>query len=407
MDLCYLLTCRSVQDSPAFRFWEGIGPSRESLIEQFEHILDSDIAPRDDSVVEPDRLLHLLRQASAYQVEFSRYHPKITPKVTTLLKDFSSFVLPNRLRTDFVGHCENVKCIEFVGEDGTQIASGSSDNSIILWDTDSGSMKYQLNGHRSRIWDIASNRNGDLLISGSADSTVKLWDLKGTLSEGEAYCKSTLQVHSGDVYSVTMHPGGNHVVSGGYDKCVNLLDIRTGMTTKKFSGHDLSVCTTAFNYHGNLIISGSKDSSVRFWDIVSGLCVFNIGSGLGEVTSVAVNSDGNGLLIGCKDNSNRLWDMRMLRSLKRFRGHQNTSKNFIKVGFGPTSSLISSGSEDGIVHIWDIKTGAVVQRLRGHAGIVYSAQWNNRQSLLASCSDDGLVKTWWYDEKLPLFPRRR
>lgn len=27
-DLCYLLTCKSVQDAPSFRTWEDIGPSR-------------------------------------------------------------------------------------------------------------------------------------------------------------------------------------------------------------------------------------------------------------------------------------------------------------------------------------------------------------------------------------------
>eukprot|EP01135_Chromosphaera_perkinsii_P008304 Nk52_evm1s1253 gene=Nk52_evmTU1s1253 len=404
MDLCYLLTCRSVQDSPAFRFWEGIGPSRESLIEQFQHILDSDIAPTDSSHLEPDRLLHLLRQACSYQVEFSRYHPKLSPKINTLLKDFSSFVVPNRVRNNFIGHTANVKCIEFVGEDGLQIASGSSDNTVIVWDTESGKMNHKLSGHRSRIWDLASDRNGDYLVSCSADSTVKLWDLKAARgAQREVHCTSTLQAHTGDVYSVSMHPGSKHVASGGYDKNVNLLDIRSGATLKTFSGHELSVCTTTFNYHGNLIISGSKDSTVKFWDIVSGLCVFTIGSGLGEVTSLAVNKDGNGLLIGCKDNSNRLWDMRMLRSLKRFRGHQNTSKNFIKAGFGPTSSLISSGSEDGIVHIWDVNSGTLVQRLRGHEGIVYSSLWNAKQSLLASCSDDGIIKTWWYDERYPLF----
>lgn len=39
-DLCYLLTCKSVQDAPSFRNWEGIGPSRESLLERFQSMLE-------------------------------------------------------------------------------------------------------------------------------------------------------------------------------------------------------------------------------------------------------------------------------------------------------------------------------------------------------------------------------
>ncbi len=85
----------------------------------------------------------------------------------------------------------------------------------------------------------------------------------------------------------------------------------------------------------------------------------------------------------------------MLRPIKRFKGHQNTCKNFIRAGFAG-DSLVLGGSEDGIVYIWDTMQGNLVEQMSGHGGIVYDAVWNNRQSLLASCSEDGTIKTWWY-----------
>lgn len=77
------------------------------------------------------------------------------------------------------------------------------------------------------------------------------------------------------------------------------------------------------------------------------------------------------------------------------------------------------GSEDGFVYIWDIETSNLVQKLGPCVGPVYSAQWNNRQSLLASCGKlegsqyglrgdcvwlghDGIVRTWWFDPSVPL-----
>jgi len=30
-DLCYLLTCRSIQEAPSFKNWEGVNPSRYVL----------------------------------------------------------------------------------------------------------------------------------------------------------------------------------------------------------------------------------------------------------------------------------------------------------------------------------------------------------------------------------------
>lgn len=403
-DLCYLLTCKSVQDAPLFRNWDGgKGSSREKLVEQFQAMLESDTTKSAGPVpLPPNRLLTLMQQAVAYQIEFSRYHPKVVPKINSLLQDYSALVLPNALMNNLAGHKRNVKCVTFVGEEGIYIASGSSDNTIKIWGTEDGKCESTLAGHSARIWDVSSNKTGKMLASAAGNGYVKIWDMRNIM-KGHTPCLSTYKVHDGDAYTVQFHPGQNHMVTGGYDKSVRLVDVRTGESVKTFVGHNSSVSKTIFNPHGNLIISGSKDNTIKFWDIVSGLCIKTFSSHLGEVTSLDINASGSMLLSGSKDNSNRLWDIRNARPIKRFKGHQNTSKNFIRSAFGPNQSLIIGGSEDGLVYIWDIETGNILQRLRGHTDMVYSAVWNQSQSLLASCSHDGSVKTWWYDPDAPIF----
>lgn len=184
---------------------------------------------------------------------------------------------------------------------------------------------------------------------------------------------------------------------------VRLFDLETGQCVRTFTGHNAAVCSVAFNHVGNLIISGSKDNTIRFWDSVSGVCVKTFSSHLGEVTSVEMNSSGTFLLSASKDNATRLWDIRTSRPAKRFRGHQNTSKNFIRASFGPQEALVVGGSEDGIVYIWDIETESLLQKLTGHAGEVYDVKWNKNASLLASCSHDQTVRTWWYNPDKPHF----
>ena len=58
-------------------------------------------------------------------MEFSRYRPTVTPKVRTLLEDYSSTIIPNCESSTFNGHTSNVKCCEFVGEQGQWLLSGS------------------------------------------------------------------------------------------------------------------------------------------------------------------------------------------------------------------------------------------------------------------------------------------
>ncbi|KAG5455860.1 MAG: hypothetical protein BJ554DRAFT_4568, partial [Olpidium bornovanus] len=125
-DLCFLLTAKSVQEAPSFKNWEGIGPEREKLAEHLQSMLDFENVGHEGSIyAAPNRLLTLLRQAVAYQIEFSRYHPTVAPVVTTLLQDYESLIIPNSVRHTMSGHSGNVKCVQFVGEDGRNIVSGS------------------------------------------------------------------------------------------------------------------------------------------------------------------------------------------------------------------------------------------------------------------------------------------
>lgn len=431
-DMCYLLTCKSVAHAPAFRQWEGVAASRASLVEQYSRLMQIDTYQRDIHMpvsgeehlekrqVPPSRLVHLLQQALAFQIASCRHVAEPLPRIGTILEDYEAVVVPNRRMHRFVGHAANVKCVAFVGEEGCTLASGSSDNTVRLWDTNSSRCKALLRGHRSRIWNVSATANGTLLASGSGDGTIRLWDTAPILdantngrwrSDGQTQlspdasvedvevideCKTKLSGHENDVYTVRFHPLGNALVSGGYDRVVRLYDTATGDILKTFTGHRSWISSISFNARGNMIITGSKDSTIKFWDIISGMCIKTISSHLGEVTSVETNQSGTLMLSSSKDNSNRLWDLRMNRAIRRFKGHQNTSKNFIRTAFGPRESVVVGGSEDGFVYVWDVETEDVVSKLGPTQGPVYDVKWNSRQSVVASCADDGIVSSWCY-----------
>ncbi len=61
--------------------------------------------------------------------------------------------------------------------DGTRIASGSDDNTVRLWDADTGQPVGQpLTGHTDAVRSVAFSPDGTRIASGSADNTVRLWD---------------------------------------------------------------------------------------------------------------------------------------------------------------------------------------------------------------------------------------
>ncbi len=56
------------------------------------------------------------------------------------------------------------------------MASASADNTVKLWNINSGKCIQTLTGHQGLIWDVAANPQDNTFITGSVDRTVKLWD---------------------------------------------------------------------------------------------------------------------------------------------------------------------------------------------------------------------------------------
>ena len=59
--------------------------------------------------------------------------------------------------------------------DGKILASASDDNTLKLWDVDTGTEFRSLAGHSSDVWGVAFSADGKTVASASGDNTLKLW----------------------------------------------------------------------------------------------------------------------------------------------------------------------------------------------------------------------------------------
>ncbi|MEM9538285.1 MAG: hypothetical protein AAGA60_02110, partial [Cyanobacteria bacterium P01_E01_bin.42] len=62
--------------------------------------------------------------------------------------------------------------------DGKQAISASDDNTLKIWDLETGNKRLSLFGHRGKVRAVSITPDGKQAISASDDNTLKIWDLE-------------------------------------------------------------------------------------------------------------------------------------------------------------------------------------------------------------------------------------
>ena len=124
--------------------------------------------------------------------------------------------IPAKHKKTLMGHTKSVNSIVF-NPDGRTLASGSDDETIRLWDVDTGKSEITLVGHTEWGRKVSrSSPDGKTLASGGAESMILLWDM----DVGKT--KRRLTGHTDWVYALAFSPDGKIIASGCLDATIHL-----------------------------------------------------------------------------------------------------------------------------------------------------------------------------------------
>ncbi|KAF7342956.1 WD-REPEATS-REGION domain-containing protein [Mycena venus] len=298
------------------------------------------------------------------------------------------------------GHTNGVTSVGF-SPDNKYIVSGSYDHTVRIWDAETGAaLGGPLQGHTDRVLCVAFSPDSKRIVSGSHDHTVRTWDTESGTALGEPF-----KGHIHSVYCVAFSPDGKHIVSGSNDHTIQIRmwDVDSGAPLDKpLKGHTRGVYSVAFSPNGKYIVSGSYDHTLRIWDAESGVGLGKLLEGhTDEVTSVAFSPDGKHIVSGSFDHTVRIWDAETGAALGRpLQGHTNVVNS---VAFSPDGKYIVSGSDDYTVHLWDAGTGgAHYGTSEEHMTGVHSIALSPDGRHIVSSSNAHMMHMWDAETGAPL-----
>ncbi|TPX37936.1 hypothetical protein SeMB42_g06784 [Synchytrium endobioticum] len=343
------------------------------------------------------------------------YHPQAVFRVRAVTRCSSSLA----------GHTEAVLTVVF-SPDGRQLASGSGDTTVRIWDLNTSTPQFTLKGHKNWVQVVAYSPDCKTIASGSMDATIRLWSATDGTPLGDA-----LRSHTQVVTSIAWSPDhdSRYFVSGSKDGTAKIWDAATRRCVHTLCGHSGPVMCVKWGGEG-LVYTASRDKSIKVWAAASGKLVRTLEGHAHWVNHLALSTDfvnrtgpydhtmptyatpedakaaaakryneaknstahPERLVSASDDFTIYLWSPTTSKQpIARLTGHQQAVTH---VSFSPDGRFIASASFDKSVKIWDGLSGAFVRNLRGHVGNVYFACWAPDSRMLVSGSQDSMLKVW-------------
>ena len=285
---------------------------------------------------------------------------------------------------DFSGHSALVTCCS-VSHDSKFILSSSYDNTLKVWDFQTGKCIMTLRGHSDGVTSCALSHNNKYIVSSSDDKTLKVWDFVS------GKCIMTLSGHLGAVNSCALSIDNKYIISASSDNTLKAWDFDTGNCIMTLPGHSSLILSCALSQDNKYILSCSRDKTIKIWDFQTGTCIMTIEGHLDDVNFCAFSNDNKYILSASDDCSLKVWDLQTGQCNMTLVGHTEEVTSCV---FSNDNKYILSASNDTTLKLWDFHTKKCIITLVGHLDGVTSCFFSYDNKYILSGSYDDSIKVW-------------
>ncbi|MEQ1858747.1 MAG: WD40 repeat domain-containing protein [Chthoniobacteraceae bacterium] len=267
------------------------------------------------------------------------------------------------------------------------IASGSDDQTVILWSVGSGSMLHLLRGHTGPVRAVAWSSLDLRLVS--AANEIRLWDTK----TGQCLREFPLPP---DITVAAFSPGADRLAVATESGGVSIYDVASGRVECVLRGGGPRVCSLAFSSSRSLLAVGGSDGTafrgaVEIYDVAARRLLRSLPTGESWANTVAFTDDDRELAAGggVRRGEVQFFDVESGRQLRKFDIHRSGIRTLAL----STDELVT-GTHDCSIGFRNIRTGEVIRTGMTHADTVRAVAVSRRGDLIVSASADHSVIIW-------------
>ncbi|GAA3455985.1 WD40 repeat domain-containing protein [Dactylosporangium matsuzakiense] len=198
-----------------------------------------------------------------------------------------------------------------------------------------------------------------------------------------AWTTRTLTGHTAPVVAVALDR--RCAVTGSWDGTAR---VWSGAGSRVLGGHEGRVDAVAV-HDSTTVLTGGQDKTARFWRADTGECT-GVLDGLGHaVWAVAFSPDGRLALVGTGYRRLLLVDPATAGIVAELTGPTDA---ITTVAFSAGGQHALSGGYDGVLRLWSIPSGELLNSYPGHKGAITSAAFGT--DFLVSAGHDHTLRRW-------------
>ena len=241
---------------------------------------------------------------------------------------------------EFQAHNDMISALDFDAPFGTMVTS-ALDDTVRVWDLNLGRCIGFLEGHHASVRCLQVEDN--LVATGSMDASIRLWDLSKV--DYPPREETTIEEEDED------EPAPDSIDRPAPPHTSSMQDC----PLFALEAHVDEV--TALHLRGDTLVSGSADKTLRQWDLVKGRCVQTL-----DVLWAAAQASST------MNTTDAKW-----RATGRT---PDASADFVGA-LQCFDAALACGTADGMVRLWDLRSGQVHRSLVGHTGPVTCLQFDD------------------------------